>query len=88
MYATDRYTKVVLTVIAVCLVWLCARDATVVRAAYAENQPQGQNVMSVRIVGVNVASNNPLPVAITIPVGSSFSPAWEWSAGAILRPDK
>lgn len=32
----DTYTKMVLTVIAVCLVWICARDITVTRTVEAQ----------------------------------------------------
>ena len=34
----DRYMKVVLTVIAACLVWICLRDITVVKPAHAQAQ--------------------------------------------------
>jgi hypothetical protein len=40
----DRYTKIVLTVIAVALIWLAAKDAIVSLA-------QAQNVVQVRVVG-------------------------------------
>ena len=32
----DRYLKAVLTVIAVCLVWVCLRDVTLVKLAHAD----------------------------------------------------
>ena len=32
----DRYTKSLLTVIAACLVWIVARDVTLVRPAHAD----------------------------------------------------
>ena len=37
---TDRYTKAVLTVIAVCLVWMVARDVQVVGTAQAYGDTQ------------------------------------------------
>jgi len=35
----DVYTKMVLTIIAICLVWICVRDVTISRSAQA-NAPQ------------------------------------------------
>ena len=45
-----RYLKVVLTVIAVCLVWICLRDLVIVNAPSAAHD----ETMDVRIVGVSV----------------------------------
>ena len=42
---SDRYLKVVLTVIAACLVWICLRDVSFVETASAES-----DAMDVRIV--------------------------------------
>ena len=47
----DRYSKVVLTVIAICLVGVCIRDIPFVRPAQAA-PPQG--TQDVRIVGVRM----------------------------------
>ena len=44
---SDHYMKAVLTVIAVCLVWICVRDVAVVKPAYASG------TMDVNIVGVS-----------------------------------
>lgn len=33
---SDRYLRIVLTVIAVCLVWICLRDVTLVKSAHAD----------------------------------------------------
>lgn len=53
----DRYTKVVLTIIAAALVWLCVRDLVpTVQARASANQE------SVRLSGVDV--REPLPVKI------------------------
>jgi hypothetical protein len=51
---TDLYTRIVLTVIAVCLVWLCVNSLTPSAAAQADTQ-------KVVVVGWN---SNPLPVII------------------------
>ena len=37
----DLYTKSVLTVIALCLVWLCVRNQPVAPLAYAQGSPSG-----------------------------------------------
>jgi hypothetical protein len=42
---SDRYLRVVLTVIAACLVWICLRDVSLVQTASAES-----DAMDVRIV--------------------------------------
>ena len=34
---SDRYMKIVLSVVAICLVWICVRDVTLVKPAYAED---------------------------------------------------
>lgn len=44
----DLYTKFVLTVIAVCLVWVCLRDVAFVRSAQAAPP---QSTQDVRITG-------------------------------------
>jgi len=62
----DRYTKVVLTVIAVCLVWISVRDVRFVATAQAGVVDQNQ-VVKVQIVSIDEASTmrwEPLPVAI------------------------
>ena len=48
---SDRYMRVVLTVIAVCLVWLCIRDTRLFPAAQAQPAPNpgAQPVAIVRI---------------------------------------
>ena len=33
---TDRYTRVVLTIVALCLVWICMRDVELVKPAQAQ----------------------------------------------------
>jgi hypothetical protein len=44
----DAYTKFVLTIIAVCLVWICLKDFAVFPALYAAEE---QDVVNVKIVG-------------------------------------
>lgn len=44
----DRYTKAVLTVIALCLVWLCTRDLTIIPAVSAQS-----DVVKVQIVSID-----------------------------------
>jgi len=44
---SDRYMRAVLTMIAVCLVWICLRDVVIVETAHAAG------TMDVRIVGVH-----------------------------------
>jgi hypothetical protein len=62
MMATDRYIRIVLTVIAACLVYLCVRDGA--PPALAQSPPQPVEVV---LVGVNRdARNLPWqPLAIT-----------------------
>lgn len=45
---TDAYTKFVLTIVAVCLVWICLKDISVFPALYAAEE---KDVVDVRIVG-------------------------------------
>ncbi len=61
----DLYTKFVLTVIAVCLVWVCLRDVALVRSAQAALP---QSTQDVRITGIRLSgsyvqiNDNYLPV--------------------------
>jgi len=43
----DRYTKIILTVIAVCLVWICVRDIAIVGPAQASSGVQEVNIVGV-----------------------------------------
>ena len=52
---TDRYTRVVLTVIALCLIWICLRETA--PPAFAQSGPA-----DVRIVGVSSLISGSLPV--------------------------
>lgn len=56
----DLYTKVILTVIAVCLVWICIRDVTFSNRAIAQIDQVGQ-----RVYITGIAQGVYFPVAIT-----------------------
>ncbi len=49
---TDIYTKFILTIIALSLVWICARDVNFVRPARAASAPPTQEIV---ITGVKIA---------------------------------
>jgi hypothetical protein len=56
---TDKYTKVILTVIAVSLAWIGINVGSPISDAYAlMTQP-------IEITGVNVSRHTPLPVYVT-----------------------
>lgn len=62
---TDRYTRIVLTVIAACLLWLCAKDTA--PTTYAQQIDAGERVLKVQIVSVDKAFGlkmEPLPVKV------------------------
>lgn len=54
----DLYTKFVLTVIAVCLVWVCLRDVALVRSAQAAPPQCGGCTQDVRITGIKLGSQS------------------------------
>ena len=64
--SVDRYTKIVLTVIAVCFVWIAFGPVTRVPAAYAAGAPQGGpvdvNIVAVR--GRRISREEGLPVTV------------------------
>lgn len=49
---SDRYTKTVLTIIAGCLLWLCARDFNPISEAMAQTD-RGRDVVKVQIVSID-----------------------------------
>lgn len=51
----DLYTKGVLTVIALCLIWICARETTLVRTAEAFNSGKPTEVVVKNIEPLAVA---------------------------------
>lgn len=61
------YRNIVLTVIAICLVWICARDLAPWRHAGAAALPRGQQE-PVRVV-VQADERNPVPVSIQVGAG-------------------
>jgi len=52
----DRYTKGVLTVIALCLIWMCIRDIPIIRRAEAFNEGKPAEVV--------IKNQEPLAVAV------------------------
>jgi hypothetical protein len=76
MKKDDKYFKIILTIIAICLVWICIRDIQFTpKKLYAGNDSAGQQGMVisgfapqafslVEPIGVKV-SNEPLQVYIT-----------------------
>src|SRR5215211_3781247 len=67
----DVYTKAVLTIIALCLIWISVRDLPLAKTVNAQFGPSGQSVV---ITGWNLPG--PIPVAVRnehpLPVGISF----------------
>lgn len=55
----DRYTKTVLTIIAVSLVWIALKDTGIIDDAVASS-----GVVEVRVVDFNIPRWNPLPVRV------------------------
>lgn len=83
----DLYTKVVLTIIALCLVWVCVKDVSVTQTASAQGtQPvsivgiTGGLIIPVGISGIEQypsAPWDPLPVSETknpLPVSETKNP--------------
>ena len=59
---TDRYTKTMLTIIALCLVWICVRDTA--PPAYAQGGT----------IDVNISEVGGAPIRCTIPLcGTTIS---------------
>ena len=46
----DTYTKAVLTVIAACLVWMCAKDADFIPSAHAQEEAAARPPIKVEVV--------------------------------------
>ena len=55
----DRYTKTVLTIIAISLVWIAVRDSGVISNAVAS-----PGVVEVKVVDMNFTRYSPLPVRV------------------------
>jgi hypothetical protein len=55
----DRYTKAILTIIAIALVWLGIKDFTVVQEAVAST-----GVVEVRVVEMRLNKYYPIPVEV------------------------
>ena len=64
---SDSYTRIVLTVIAACLVWIVARDVELVKPAYAASGLVDVNIVRIagERLGPDFARNTvALPVAV------------------------
>ena len=55
----DRYTKSILTVIAIALVWIAFKDSAIIDDAVASN-----GVVEVKVVDMNWTRYSPLPVRV------------------------
>jgi hypothetical protein len=55
----DAYTKTMLTIIALCLMWICVRDLPLLSNAQAQSSAQ-----EVKIVGVDIGGEQMLPIAL------------------------
>lgn len=64
----DAYTKLVLTIIAACLVWIVARDVTIVAPAHAQAAAMVTDVNIVQIGGSPVAAPADDRSIATLPV--------------------
>lgn len=64
---TDAYTKIVLTIIAICLIWLCAGSDRLFTAVHAESPLQEVIIAGVKGpagLPVSIQSPTSLPVSI------------------------
>ncbi len=62
----DRYTKIILTIIALCLIWLCVKDFAVGSSSLLASEQQSVG-MSVKILDVNFdAFEGTLPIAVKV----------------------
>ena len=64
----DTYTKIVLTVIAGCLVYMVARDVTLVPSAHAQAGPVVTDVNIVQIAGSAVSAPGNSRFEASVPV--------------------
>ena len=64
----DAYTKILLTVIAACLVWIVAKDLTIVAPAHAQAASAVTDVNIVQIGGAPVAAPADERAVATLPV--------------------
>lgn len=55
----DTYTKTMLTIIALCLLWICVRDLPLLSNAQAQS-----SVQEVKIVGIDISGGQMLPIAL------------------------
>ena len=52
----DRYLKIILTIIAICLVWICIRDIKIGGSNLHATEGQFSNVQDVKIVGTTATA--------------------------------
>lgn len=63
----DRYLKVVLTIIAICLVWICIREISITPKLYAETRVARPEVLEVSLVDCDPAAfYHAEPITVTI----------------------
>lgn len=55
----DRYTKTILTVIAIALMWIGIRDLSLVSNAFA-----GQGIVEVKVIEMDINRYRPIPVEV------------------------
>ena len=64
----DRYIKIILTIIAICLVWICVRDIKIGGSNLHATEGQFSEVQDVNIVGASVTAfmlAEPIAVIVT-----------------------
>ena len=67
---TDRYTKVLLTIIALCLIWLGVKDTPLEPVGSAQNQGWGAPFEDWDDNALELGLPNP---TVALPVGSGFA---------------
>ncbi len=81
----DAYTKVVLTIIAGCLVWMCISGLFV--APVAAQRPAGKEPLEVTVVGVHapvpILAQAPIPVITAPKTSLVVRPGAEWYSDAL-----
>lgn len=68
----DMYLKVILTIIAICLVWICMRDIEIGPTKLHASQIRSLFPQEVVIVGINIPAY-PAPDALPVKSGFPFS---------------
>lgn len=66
----DKYLKIILTIIAICLVWICVKDIKIGTSKVYAKDSSGTNVSEVYIVGADfraLMKAGPMSVTVTAP---------------------